>query len=479
MSRSPYILIVEDDADISDYISNELKEVDPDIKIKVVKDRDSAISLLNSDDFFDLLSLDLTILSSSSSTDKKIEYGSEVLHHCNQAAPGLPIVILTASTSDDLVSDFLDSSDKADVWGEGQKRSTVDHVQKKRLDKYEEKLNHIIKAIRNLHDVEIVKMPAGLSLEIRDDRLIRIFAKRNRASRCEISKISGGLSEANVYRISLYDASGIIILRAIAKIGKHDTIDTEDENFNSFIKRLRPEATPRHLETNVFGAKDRAAVFYGLADDHDIDFFNIAKSGKISESLAANVKNLTDKWVFSSSETRKKIKDIRRLLVSDNDANQFFKTYNLDWAAREEDQSVQVKWGCIHADLHGKNILINENKECGSLIDYGDIKEGPISLDPITLEFSNFFHPDGVDTGGWPSQEQAKQFLDVSKYIAGCPIPDIINFYRSWLEEVSVANRDKIACAYSYFLRQLKYPDTNKDLALAFLEGCRRLFEQN
>ena len=84
-----------------------LQEIDAQIQIRVVTNRDDARQFLEGNYFFDLLSLDLTIPASSRSSDKKIEYGNEVLHFCNSVAPGLPILILTASSTDDLVFRFL------------------------------------------------------------------------------------------------------------------------------------------------------------------------------------------------------------------------------------------------------------------------------------------------------------------------------------------------------------------------------------
>lgn len=473
--------MVEDDEEISNHIVKKLQEIDAQIQMTVVTNRDDARELLGGKKFFDLLSLDLTIPASRESSDKKIEYGNEVLHLCNSLAPGLPILILTASSTDDLVSDFLESSEKTDIWGEGQKRSTVGHALKRRLDEYDQKIEGIVQAIKDLRKIEINRTPDNLDIPIQDDRLIRIFARRNSGSRCDISKISGGLSGANVYRISLYNQAGNLIHNVIAKMADHETVSAENENYESYINRLRPEITPRRIEATVFGAMNIAAVFYGLAASHGTDFFGIVQENlnSIDKTLAQNIQSMTDKWCDASTEKSKTIKDVRQLLIDDASTKALIKKYNLGWASSFESNYLQAKWCYIHGDLHGKNILINREQGKATLIDYGDVKEGPISIDPITLEFSLFFHPDGYDfEEKWPSNEQAKKWYDLQEYIKGCPIPEIIKFIREWTRVVEAGKRERAASSYAYLLRQLKYGDSNKDLILALLEGAKNLYEE-
>lgn len=54
---------------------------------------------------------------------------------------------------------------------------------------------------------------------------------------------------------------------------------------------------------------------------------------------------------------------------------------------------MRYKHSCIHSDLHGENILLNTESNKAVIIDYGDINEGAIILDIITLECSALFHP--------------------------------------------------------------------------------------
>ena len=228
-----------------------------------------------------------------------------------------------------------------------------------------------------------------------------------------------------------------------------------------------------------FGAKDVAAVFYGLAANHDTDFFGIVQQNSIEDPLADNIRSMTDKWCEAYSEKSKIIKDVRRLLINDGSAEALIKEYDLGWASDFEKNPLQAKWCYIHGDLHGKNILINQEQKTATLIDYGDIKEGPASIDPITLEFSLFCHPDGHHFDeNWPTHDQAKKWYSLEEYMVGCPVPEIIKFTREWTKSVEAGKRERAASTYAYLLRQLKYEDSRKDLVIAFLEGAKSLFDE-
>ena len=143
--------------------------------------------------------------------------------------------------------------------------------------------------------------------------------------------------------------------------------------------------------------------------------------------------------------------------------------YNLNWATEFERREVQAKWACIHGDMHGANVLVSNACEV-QLIDYGDISDGPVCLDPVTLELSFLFHPD-VNCGAWPTIEQAKQFLDLDDYLQGCPFPESIRGSREWAIESRASVREYCAVLYAYLVRNLQYDDTDKDLILAILEA--------
>lgn len=480
MSVRMRVLIVEDDEGIIEHLRELFESSDIRAEVVVVNSRDTAISeISNADSFFDLLSLDLTIPPTNGSHDLDSQNGHAVLGQCRALAPGLPIFILTGMGSDDFVATYLRESHTLDIWGEGQRRPTIDHLSKQNLDELSEKIRKIAVAINGLDEIEIAKKSITGDLSIKADRLIRIFVKHRHGTRCEVSRITEGLSDTDVFALSVFDESGARVIKAVAKIGSHKIIGEEVQNHNDYILRLDPDATPRHIETVEFGAKDIAGVFYSLAEGFDDNFFRLAAERNVSDALKKSIPELTERWKEGVGERRLPIAQIRRAILSDQEADSLAETYNIDWKNEFERRIVQVKWCCTHGDFHGGNLLVNRRLQKSTMIDFGEVAIGPSSLDPITLEFSSLFHPGGPDLAGWPTSEQARRWFDFDFYLKGCPIPEAVTFCRCWANNEAVGPREIAATAYAYFFMQLKHEGTNKELAIALLEGARIFLERN
>ena len=94
------------------------------------------------------------------------------------------------------------------------------------------------------------------------------------------------------------------------------------------------------------------------------------------------------------------------------------------------------------------------------------------------LELSLIFHPETILDASWPTIRQARLWGDLDAYLEDCPYEVYVRSCRRWAEEVSAGKREILVVAYSYLLRQLKYEDTNKELALALLDGVMKSFEK-
>ena len=264
---------------------------------------------------------------------------------------------------------------------------------------------------------------------------------------------------------------------AVAKLSTHAEVRKEGLRYDTHVARLPPSATPRKLETLEFGASKLAGIFFGLADGFDRSAFDIAASASIrSGPVIGNLRKITAPWIHGVPETRRSIKELRRRTLDDVSLMELRLKFDLDWVDEFENRHIQVRWGCGHGDLHGSNILVSP--EAVTLIDYGDVGDGPASLDPVTLELSLMFHPDGpAARGPWPSSESARAWGDMNVYVHGCPFAVFVRECRAWAVDVAAGSREVAAAAYSYLVRQLKYADTDKEVALALLDGVYSFYE--
>lgn len=471
------VLLVEDDPHAAQAATDVMTELLGGSNPTVVGDRAAAISAIDND-FFDLIVLDLKIPLDACSDDPQPANGLAVFAHAKRAAPGTPLFLLTGSAVESFVPMLVKNACQIDIWVSGApgRVSTVSVLPKLDFDKFGIELFPYFQGVESLGMVELDR--GGVVLSIEEERLIRIFARRFQGVRCDVRPVGGGLSDAKVLRLTIQNAQGGTIQNCVCKIGTISSIRDESSRYHDYTVRLTPSATPRHLVTLEFGGKDKAAVAYQLAQGHDYDFFQFIKLNDPQIKIAfSKLKLGLSGWFGAATQGMRSVRDLRCRLLSDDAKNLVLERRSLDWAERFECLEMPVKWGHVHGDLHGGNVLLSAEGD-PAIIDYGDVGEGPMSLDAIALEFSLFFHPGGpCKTGEWPTAEQAEHWYDLEQYLVSCPYPEFIRQCRQWSTEMAAGSKERAAVAYAYLLRQLKYQDTDADLALRLLSGAKNLYD--
>ena len=473
-----YVLIVEDDDDFVEEIQNILGALPGECNSDVARSRDEAFVRVDADDFLDLVILDLKLPTVNDALDADPAHGHSVFNKIRTEVPGTPIFVLTGSPAENFIPELLNNQQQIDIWSEGRKTGNILFLKKYKVNECYGLLEPIANAIGSLSDVELNR--GGMDLSIAEDRLIRIFTKKFHGVRCVVSSLGGGLSGARVIRLRVTDSQGVQVHDAVAKLTGLQAVREEGERYDNFMARLGPAVTPRKLATLEFGAHKLAGIFFGLADGFLESGFDIArKDRQRAGTMIGNIQGATARWVAEVPETRRTIQRFRQRVLDDSGLEEIRAAYELDWVVDFEGREIQSRWACVHGDLHGCNVLVAADGAI-ALIDYGDVGEGPASLDPVTLELSLLFHPDAGGAGGeWPSVDQARAWGALDTYLVECPFPEFVRECRQWALSVGAGNRDVAASAYSYLVRQLKYDDTNKDLVVALLEGVRSFYDES
>lgn len=65
----------------------------------------------------------------------------------------------------------------------------------------------------------------------------------------------------------------------------------------------------------------------------------------------------------------------------------------------------------------------------------------------------------------WPSEAQAEAWPDANAFAAGAPFEAYLRACRERAVAMAGSPQEVLAVGYAYALRQLKYDDTDKDLA--------------
>ena len=468
------ILVVEDDIDFIEALKEILQPIVNNTEIVFTNNKTQAMSEIK-ENFFDLIILDLNIPVDNGSLDGNPNHGHFVFMTARRLASGTPVIVLTGSSAQDFIDSMLSMSEKKDIWGSGKAISLVAFHQKHKLDTFPNILKEYTDNFFALKSIELNRNT--LLLTEAEDRLTRIFSRSVGGVFCNLSIVNGGLSKSHVFRLEVKNVGGEVLHDAICKISVADVVRDEDKRYDRYVSRLRPDATPRKITLLEHGAKDMAGVFYGLADGFTQNAFSTQSMSESAVTIISTIESLLQNWTVDS-QVRVSISDIRERMICEAAFREVLVKFPLAWANDFETNHIQVKAGCAHGDLHGLNILISESGT-PILIDYGDSGVEPSSIDPLTLELSIFFHPEGpLRFSEWPSEEQAKCWGDMTKYLDGCPFPDFIKACREWAKRISAGDREIAAVAYSYLIRQLKYPEINHQRALHLLEGVKLEYDR-
>jgi hypothetical protein len=260
---------------------------------------------------------------------------------------------------------------------------------------------------------------------------------------------------------------------AVAKIGGWRNIRDERERYRRHVAPLLGAGnfTPE-MDVVEAGAASTAGIFYTLAAEYDRSLFSLLRADPDSAArVVGRVQVIEEPWRVGAASVNLRVRQVRQLLLADGETDRI--------VAEFEDREVDIRRCRQHGDLHGLNVL-TASGERAVLIDYGEVTDqAPASLDPVILELSLVFHPAAADTrGGWPTLDSARSWDSLDRYLVGCPVPAFVKACRKWAFDVSAGDREVYANVYSFALRQLKYPDTNHELAEAIGRSAIEAFSR-
>lgn len=305
-------------------------------------------------------------------------------------------------------------------------------------------------------------------------RTIKLYSKRAGACAAKVRRLSGGLSGAQVFRVTLLNEMGVGVQNAVCKIATFDTVCRERDNFNSHVVALGVGSFPTFLGDFFAGCGRMAGIFFQLAADYSRPLFVLddAEASQAIETLSIYQLN----WHNDQETTILSIRDIRRSQISD----ERFKGIQDELVGLQIEEleaiSTRVKISVQHGDLHGGNVLVSFTSD-PVIIDYGEIGKFVCSLDPIVLELSYYFHPDSRD-----KFERTDEIIDNWFCDDVCDLCDVVKnpqsvqILRAWSERNAFSGRERAAITYAYCVRQISYEGTDKDFAIKLIRKVIEFF---
>jgi CheY-like chemotaxis protein len=475
------LLIIEDQADLAEEITSALHALDlpVPINVTVARSKSSALEAIR-DQTYDFVVCDRRIPSTDGALDAADEHGDSVFDTIRLRLPGTPTAVLTAFASLSRAQELIKAARSGDVFGSGEEWSMAILFTKDELLECLEYLKKAATEIAILEDIEIdaQEFEPGRELTRTERRLIQVFA-RPFGSIVRVRPLGGGLSDARTCLVIVEDRHGTVRGRTVAKLGQLDAIRSEEHRFLEHVASSLnvPSFTALWKKIEV-GAGDVAGLFYSLANGYDKSLFDLVVVDP--DAAAAVVTRLDDifkPWTQEPPRRMMSVGDIRRLLIDDNAVSRHCVRYldGIPWEAFER-RRVNVNLCPQHGDLHGHNVLVTDDGR-PVLIDYGDVCEATSVLDPVTLELSLIFHPKNIRAyEEWPSLEEAQKWPNVDEFAGRSRFAPVINAARALAVKTGVGQRELYATAYAYAMRQLKYIDTDKEVAVAIISSAINAF---
>lgn len=472
------ILLIEDNISYAKDVKDSLLSTCKNTSINLVSDFESAHNLLQSE-FFDLVILDLSLPSTENGYDKKVEHGQKLFYLAQAALPGTPVYILTESQPDKFAMDLSRHGNQINLWGGSSTVPTVLYFAKFEVDKLIAEVKSACEEISILNSIPINTRGRDISFSLEQKRALRIFTRVSRGISCIFEPLSG-LSGSMVGRLTVTDEKGHILTICVAKLGSASKVLVESAAYENHVKLMKIHAFAPLLKTIDKGLRSTGAIFYSLADGYDKTFFDVLSHAPNSaEDIVKKVCEALSRWSGSKELRRIKISEMRSHLITDDTLKQISERYELSFLEGIELIEINTYASCIHGDLHGGNILVNNALE-PVLIDFGDVGPSYTCLDPITMEMSLLFHPDAISLGlSTDLHKVVEQWPQVEGYAQGSTLKAAITACRNWAYDVGGDDNAVLAAGYCFALRQLKYDSVDSAVTMNLLKGIAEKLLRN
>lgn len=468
------ILLVEDEPDVADTIRLDLSEAIPSAEVAHAVSRDSAIAALEQDEF-DLLICDLKI-PAQGGLDADDQHGLAVVQRAAALAPGLPCIVFTGVAGRENMRRVLSSHTDQDLFGTGSPEPMVTVKFKDEWDAWVLEVKTFGHRLVELDEFSAAS--DGVQLDTRELRALGIYMRRLGGTTSHIRRLGGGRSGAKTVGLTVVDNNGNTRANVFAKIANWSVIADEKARYHRWVSPLLRIGTfPQLAGEVVAGVGKASAIFYRLVEPPTRSLFEVVQADdELAARLVERLRGTLRPWCEIAQQQHIVVGELRRQRSPDEKIPPLGTVLSdVDWRGMEASET-DVPIACQHGDLHGLNVLVSSSEQ-PLLIDFGDVGEGLACSDPVILEMSLLFLEDAaLDRQGWPTSTQAENFFDLDRYLDGCPFPAFVRACRAWSIADAGDERTLAVSVYAHAVRQLKYEDTDRSLAVSIAKASVRSF---
>lgn len=472
------LMVVEDELDVAELFLEAARSRGVEIDAVVLTNRDDALAVVNGEAFFDLAVCDLQIPSTAGSLDEDPVFGKEVFATARQARPGMPICVYSGYADEDFLAGLVLEQREGDPFGSGTKGPMVRPIKKLRMTDLVDELVRVGSELALLDALDISTQGHDLGLSFEEDRLLRLATRRLGGTTGRVTELGQGMSGSRAVLLKAVDIHGGAAAQCVVKIGTRSELEEEARRYEVHV----PGALTAACFAPVFstfreGSGALVGLAYSAAMPNPRSLATVlAEDAPKAHAAVERLLEIEQGWIDGGHTEQLSLDDIGELLsVGDSPIN-LIASMEPELAGRLQPRLIQVVRAVQHGDLHLGNALMGQSGD-PVLIDYGRTGQKLAAYDAVTLELSLAFHPDGrAIAGAWPTVDQASVFDELNEYLVDCPFPDFVRRCRTWAFDVANGDREVYACVLSYAARQLRFDDTNHDLARAYvLRAATRL----
>lgn len=463
------ILFVEDNDGFAGDLEPVLRKIPGVVEVFRVVDKESAAAALR-DELIDLIILDLSIPPSKMEKAHDPEHGQALFHEAREFRPGTPIFILTGAEVEKFSRGLAKFGNQVKLWGDNSEIETVSFFLKEEVDEMLGRVQTLATIFSKMSAIAINTRGKNIGLSPVQEQMLKSFTRVADGVACDVSLLSGGLSEAKVVKVSAMDKARKPQVLCAGKLGPSSVIRSEQDAYEKHARKLGIGACPPLYCAVDSGVGANGAIFYTLTDDDTASLFDrLAADPLIGPTVVGRVRAGLQRWTEAATADIVSVGDVRRRLIDDDAAAVVEAKFNISSLRAIETRPVQVSQSCIHGDLHCGNVLVKSDGDA-VLIDFGDAGPGFTSLDPIALELSLIFHPDAAKLGLRDGlMKNLEAWPNVDEFVLDDRLKPMILACREWAHDVGGGDHSVLASAYAYALRQLKYETVDPATTIGFI----------
>lgn len=454
------VLIIEDDAPAVESLERACRAPGKSVAIDVVTTVAEALEWLGLNDF-DLIFCDLGLPEYDGGDGERAQTGIPLLERLVTTWAGTPVIVFSGRLTPRIILRYITPRNRQeDLFGQG-RRAMLYAFEKEDLPECEEQVADLIREAARMTGVSVVGQNEP-QLTVSQVRVLQNVAARMGCDQVVAERLRGGLSSSATLRVKALGPGASEKGQLVVKIGNRERVALEARRATAAASGLPAGVMASLVYVVEAGAGSLGGTAYQVVDPSSVPLYELVSTDEARAVLA--VETLQATFAGSAGQiVEQSFTTLRRPLITDSALVGIadLPVEELDFLAQRK---VSICERTQHADLHGFNVFVAANGD-PMLIDFGDVRRAPASLDPLTLELGWLFHPESPRDSAWPSEQDLDDWFDIDSFCESAPCADFLRACRVWTNLVKATDAEVASIVLSYALRQLQYGNPSETLA--------------